>query len=465
MPTETTGSLQTIPQRGLNTAVLSRYNIKTRVIGDEPKLVEFPYHKGTFIKNRLFNEKKFFSTGTAKPGVFGKESFDKSELKDIFLVEGEWDAASVFQMTGNPAFSVQSSSSALKDCQADFEYLNSAQRIFIAFDADDPGKKAAAAVASLFDFNKVFKMELNPDLKDANKYLTEDRQEDFRKIYRSAKKFVPDGVISSMSEFEEAFNEKKVKPECPFPFKLGEDKMEGLRLGTSVLVSGLEGIGKTELLRAIQYTVLTQTDHNIGIIHLEEQKQDVLNCLLSYHMHTPLRRHKHDVPTEEKIKGLNEITKRDNRIHIYSHFGSNDPDAILGIIRYLVAVCGCKFVFLDHINIIVSGLDSEKDERRILDYLSTRFAMLVEELNFCLVYVCHENDDGRPRGSRNMGQTAKVRIRLNRALEAEEEEERNKLYMTIAKNRPTGSTGPIGYALYDTEKGHLIDPYESEIPF
>jgi twinkle protein len=460
-------NLQIIEHRGLDKAVLNRYNIKVVVEDNEPRLVQFPYKKGQLTKNRVWGQKKFFYQGKVAPGVFGLEAFDKAELaREIIITEGEYDAPSAFQMAGIPAVSVQSATTALEDCKADFETLNLAQRIYICFDSDDPGKKAASLVASLFDFNKVYKIDLSTEYKDANGYLEAQQQELFRKAYRASKKFVPDGVISSMAEFREALEAKKAKPECAFPFALGEQKLEGMRLGASYLVSGLEGIGKTEVLRAIQYQVLKETDHNVGIIHLEEQKEDTLNCLLSYHVGAPLRRHKFDINIEDKMEALNDMVKRDNRVHIYSHFGSNDPDYILGIIRFLVAVCGCKFVFLDHINIIVSGLDSEKDERRILDYLSTRFAMLVEELNFCLVYVCHENDDGRPRGSRNMGQTAKVRLRLFRNLEAEEEVERNKLYINIAKNRLTGATGPIGYVEYDTERGHLVDPFQGheEVP-
>lgn len=461
--TEPNSSMQIVEHRGLTKAVLSRYKIQTLVEGDTPKIVEFPYP--SFTKNRVFGEKKFFSKGTRKPGVFGKEAFDINELKDIVITEGEYDAPSVFQMIGIPGFSVQSATTAVEDCRADFEYLNRASRIFIAIDADEAGQKVATSVASLFDFSKVFKIEMRKDLKDANGYLQANEQDSFRKAFKASKKFVPDGVISTYEEIKKAFQEKPTKPVCSFPFARGEEKLEGLRLGTSVLISGLEGIGKTELVRALEYQVLKETDYNIGIIHLEEPKQDALNCLLSYHVKAPLRREKFDIPIEQKMEAFEDLVKRDNRVHVYSHFGSNDPDSILGIVRFLGAVCDCKFIFLDHINIIASGLDSEKDERRVLDYLCTHLAFLVEELNICLVFVCHENDDGRPRGSRNMGQVAKVRIRLSRDLEAQDDDERNKLYMVVSKNRPTGATGPIGYAYFDPNSGYLSDVEQTERPF
>jgi hypothetical protein len=97
------------------------------------------------------------------------------------------------------------------------------------------------------------------------------------------------------------------------------------------------------------------------------------------------------------------------------------------------------------------------DERRTLDYLCTRLEKLVEELHFCFCFICHENDNGETRGSRNISQTAHVRVRLRRDLENADPDERVKLYLSVAKNRPTSSTGPIGYAYYDESKGALVD--------
>lgn len=455
-------SRQIIPIRGLTADTLRKYNVTTRVVEDNPVSIVFPYKNTSFEKFRLLDKKHFYSKGKHVSGLFGTEAHgDKSGLKSIIITEGEFDAMSAYQMTGVPSLSVQSSSTAVNDCQADFEYLNSATKIYLCFDSDEPGQKAATAIAQMFDYNKVFKITLDPALKDANKYLTDDKELEFIRAFRGAKKFVPDGVISTFSEVAEALDAKKDKPVCKWPFSKLEEKLEGFRLGKSYLISGLEGIGKTEIVRAAEYAVLKDTDYNVGIVHLEEPKEDVVNNLLSYHVHTALRRDKNNIlSVEEKMERYQDMVKRDNRVHIFNHFGSDDPNHILSIVRFLVTVCGCKFIFLDHINIVVSGLAADGDERRTLDYLCTRLATMVVELNFCLVFVCHENDDGRPRGSRNISQTAHVHIRLSRDLEHEEDYERNKLYVSIAKNRPTSDSGPAGFVYYDPEKGHLVDPFE-----
>jgi twinkle protein len=462
-PTAGPISYQLMDWRGVRRDVWSRYNVRFRMEADRPVSLGFPY-SGDLTKVRLVDRKAFHFVGKHLPGLFGKQAFPQGSFTDIVITEGEIDAASAYQIVGGTklaAVSVQSSSSAVKDVQADFSYVDSAQRIYLAFDSDKPGQDAAKAVAKLFPFEKIFWVDMALH-KDANEYLEAGHEKEFRQAVGAAKKYTPDGVISSYDQVLQALKEKKEPAVVSFPFKQLEDKLEGLRLGASYLFSGLEGIGKTEILRKLEHHVLKHTDHNIGLIHLEESKTDAINNLLTYEVGQPLRKKSVEVPVDEKVKHYANLTQRDNRVFIYSHFGSDNPDDFLGLVRYLVAVCGCKFIFFDHINFIVSRMSTDVDERRMLDYISTRLEKLVEELDFCLCFVCHENDNGDTRGSRNISQTAHVRVRLSRKLEDASEVERSKLFLSVAKNRPTSSTGPAGYAFYDESLGALVDQSDLE---
>lgn len=456
-------SYQYIDVRGVTKGTWERYQSPVKVIGEKPFEIGFKYTE-TSSKVRNLDKKSFYWKGGTSPGCFGKLAFPVGTFTDIIITEGEFDAPSALQMVGGTklaAISVSSSSSAVKDVQADHAYINSAQRILLAFDNDKAGQEAAAKVAQLFPFEKVYKVELAA-YKDANEYLVNDGAKLFRAAVAAARKFTPDGVISSYDEVLEALNAKKEKAVVSFPFKAGEEKLEGLRFGTSVLFSGREGIGKTEILRKLEHHVLKHTDYNIGLIHLEESKDESLNNLLTYEVGQPLRKKHVDVPVEEKLGHFKKLTGRDNRVFVYSHFGSDDPDDFLWIIRHLVAVCGCKFIFFDHVNFVVSRMRPETDERKMLDYICSSLEKMVEELDFCLVFIAHENDNGETRGSRNISQTCFVRIRLSRDLEAASVTERTKLWMSVAKNRPTSSTGPIGYAIYDESLGALVDVEDTE---
>lgn len=387
------------------------------------------------------------------PGLFGQDRFPAGSAKAITITEGELDALSVFQMLGSayPAVSVRSSSSGRKDCQAAFDYLNSFERIYLAFDNDQTGHKCAQEVASLFDFNKVFHVKLDA-YKDANEYLVHGKAREFKNVWWNSKRYLPEGIVSSLSDFASILEEDGDKPSTPYPFKGIEEKTLGIRTGEFVLVTAPEGIGKTEFIRRIEHHLLRTTSARIAAIHLEETKARQLKGLAGLELKCAAHLPTGNVSNDEINAALAKLVgNSDDRLHIYSHFGSDDPDVLLETIRFLVAVCGCKYVFLDHITMVVTGLGDD-DERKTLDYLSTKLATMCHDLDFTLFCISHVNDDGKTRGSRNISKVANLRIDLSRNLVAELEDDRNKTYVTISKNRYAGKTGPAGVLAFDVDE-------------
>jgi twinkle protein len=97
---------------------------------------------------------------------------------------------------------------------------------------------------------------------------------------------------------------------------------------------------------------------------------------------------------------------------------------------------------------VVSGLAGE-DERRALDYISTRLEMMVKELNYALLIVSHVNDVGQTRGSRYISKVADIRIDLHRNLLADDSLTRNTTNIYVPKNRYCGRTGLSGSVRFD----------------
>jgi twinkle protein len=208
----------------------------------------------------------------------------------------------------------------------------------------------------------------------------------------------------------------------------------------------------------------------MAIIHLEEAEKRSVQGLLSYELGVPVHLPDCSASVDEQLKSYEALTKRDGRLHFYTHFGSDDPDTILDTIRYLVSVCHCKFVFLDHITMLVTGFEGD-DERKKLDYISTRLAMLTRELDFTLFLVSHVNDNGQTRGSRNISKIADLIVHLERDNEAESFDTRNTTSLMVKGNRFAGKSGPAGYLQFDphtyqvSEKS-LDDSVETKIsPF
>ena len=91
----------------------------------------------------------------------------------------------------------------------------------------------------------------------------------------------------------------------------------------------------------------------------------------------------------------------------------------------------------------------EPDERKALDFISTRLSQLAEELQFGLIMISHVNDDGLTRGSRNISKEAYAVISLERDIINPDETIRNTTNFTIHKNRFGSLTGPAGCVYFD----------------
>jgi len=444
-----TFTYQSMPEwRGIYSSTFNHYGIKAKVnISGTIAEIGFPYSNGSF-KIRRFNEKAFYSKGDiSKAGLFGRDKFPAGSHKYIIVTEGELDAISCYQTTHVPSVSVQSASSGLRDATSDRGYLDSFQRIYLAFDADDPGHELLRKVARLFDYNKVYVLNFSP-LKDANEYLQQGRATELANIFANARHYLPETIVSSFVDFKRIL-EDTTNPGIPYPFPTLTEMTYGLRKGESVLITAQEGIGKTEFVHALEYKLLSETDVPICAIFLEEPKKRHLQALAGLYLRAPVHLPDSGYTTDQTLTALQEVVRRDERLLLYSHFGSDDPDVLLDTIRYAVSAVGCEWVLLDHITMVVSGSASSEDERRKLDFLSTKLEMMVKELNFGLIIVSHVNDLGQTRGSRYISKIADIRIDLERDLATSDERLRNITTAKVSKNRFSGRTGPAGLLYFD----------------
>jgi twinkle protein len=455
--------------RGLTPDTLKHYGVMYEVDNDGiPIATVYRKPNGQALHRRL-DSKDFRFTGEKQEGLlnlFGSDKFPQGSAKAITITEGYNDALAVYQMMGSkyPSVGVQSVVTAKAECAQAYDYLNSFEKIYLAFDNDAPGKEAADKVARMFDFNKIYMVHL--ERKDPHEYLENKDAKSFEKAWWAARRFLPEGILSSFNDFDKIFDDDGEKPSVPYPFEGLQNLTFGIRGGEFVLFTAQEGIGKTEVFRALEYHLLKTTKENIGIIHLEESKARTLKGLVGYELNVPVHLPEFSLSKDELKKTLRKVSERDERIHIYSHFGSDDPDHILSTIRFMAGACNCKYVFLDHITMVVSGLLGD-DERRALDYLSTRLAMMVEELDFTLFAISHINDEGLTRGSRNISKVADLRIDLSRNLKAVNEVERNTTHLMCSKNRFAGKTGPAGSLFFNPDTYTLSEVQENaeSIPF
>lgn len=393
---------------------------------------------------------------------FGIEKFGNGSAKAITICETAIDAASVYDMMGGfPVIGCRSASSAKNEIAPHQKYCNSFDKIYLCFDNDDPGREACSKVAALFDSKKVFIVELSKH-KDANDYLTNGDVKEFRNAWWSAKKHLPKGILSGQ-DVPAILAKEDAKAIASYPFSKMEEMTFGIRSKELVLVTAQEKIGKTEFFRAIEHHLLKTTNYNLGIIHLEEGVKRAIQGFVSYELGKPVHLPTANVPTDAQIETYKQLDPEGVRISYYPHFGTDDPDIILQVIRYMVTGLDCKFIFLDHLTMLVTGVEGD-DERRTLDYLATQLSMLTRELDFTLFLISHVNDEGQTRGSRLIGKQCDLRINISRDKVNPNEIVRNTTKTVISDNRFSGQTGQCDDLYFDRETGKLGEA-KSAAPF
>lgn len=464
-----TGEIKAIVDRGLTRETCEAFGV-TQQDGKQ----YYPYYdqdgQRVAQKVRTVATKSFSIEGNFnKATLFGQNLFQKAG-KYVTIVEGELDALASYQLTGSkwPTVSIRNgASAAVKDCKAQYEYLDSFETIVICFDADEVGQKAAKEVAELFG-NKVKIVKHLKECKDACDYLANGRGTEYVNQWWRAESYVPDGIVAASSLWDSVSTPEPVA-EAFYPFKGLNELLYGLRSSELITVTAGSGLGKSQFLREILYRILETTKWNVGGMFLEESVRKTARSIMSLHANKKL--HLPDTPvTEQELKEAFDATLGTNRVYLFDHFGSLAIDNVLNRIRYMSRACDCRVVFLDHISLVVSGMDGN-DERKSIDVLMTRLRTLVQETGITLICVSHlkrpntdkGHEDGSAvslsqlRGSGAIAQLSDAVITLERNSMSEDPTIRNTTKVAVAKNRYNGATGPAGSLLYDQQTGRMIE--------
>ena len=445
-----------------------------------------------FQKVRMPN-KEFRSIGDIDQAGFYGQHLWPNGGKMLVVTEGEIDALSVSQVDGLkwPVCSVPNGvSGAAKAFRREIEWLESFETVVLMFDNDAPGNEAAQECAMLLSPGKARIARL--PLKDANEMLKANRGGELAAAKWSAEVFRPDGIITGSSTLEAMLNLQATSA-LPFPWKSVNAKTLGIHKKEIVVLTGGTGIGKTTAFRELAYFLGVVLKKPVGYLGLEEACAKTAQSLVAIHLNKPLNlqidlaqlaldgwpeelipdewkvERPDPVPDDELIKAHQEVFGNEN-FYLYDHWGSQDPDVLIAKLTYLVKACGCEYLFLDHLSILISGL-SEGDERRLIDNVMTKFRAFVENTGCTLFMITHltkkqgsgpSHEEGGAvsgrdfRGSGAINQLSDLSIAFER--DQQDEEHPNRMRVRILKARESGLTGLAeGVLEYDRTTGRLVE--------
>jgi twinkle protein len=420
--------------------------------------LRFPYFTsdGVLKGIKIKNKKKIFTyEGVSTDTLFAQHLFP-STGKRIVVTEGELDAASCYEaMPGWPMVSLpHGAASAKKDCQKQIPLFQGYEEIILFFDTDDAGRKAVEETASILPPGKV-KIARLEGYKDASEALQANDAEAIRKAIWDAKAYRPDGIIDGKTLLEIV-----TTPQAPYdheyPFEGLNKKLHGIRYGELVTFTAGSGSGKTSIMRHIA-TDLLQKGESVGILELEASNRRTALGLMSTAVGQNLQLDEHG---EEELRAAFGDSIATWNLFCFDGFGSYDPDLIYNRIEYMATGLDCKIIFLDHLSILLSGL--EGDERRMIDTTMTRLRSLVERTGIALFLVSHLRRSGNDRtsheeggrvslsslrGSHSIAQISDSVIALERDQQAGATGDATTV--RILKNRYSGEVGPCCELSYD----------------
>jgi len=463
-----TGSAERLHKRGISEKTNQFYRIYR-----DGNTLRFPYFtsdgvlKGVKVKNK---QKDFTYDGVSTDTLFAQHLFPSSG-KRIVVTEGELDAASCYEaMSGWPMVSLpHGCASAKKDIQKQIPLFQGYDEIVLFFDSDDPGRKAAKEAASVLPPGKV-KIARLEGYKDASDALQDGNAEAIRKAIWDAEPFRPDGIIDAKT-----LRDLVTTPQAPhdheYPFKGLNEKLHGIRYGELTTFCAGSGSGKTSIIRHIA-TDLLNKGANVGILELEASNRRTALGLMSTAVGKNLHIGEHDKGELDTAFG-NSIANWN--LYCFDGFGSYDPDIIYSRIEYMACGLECKIIFLDHLSILLSGL--EGDERRMIDVTMTRLRSLVERTGIALFLVSHlrragndkhsHEEGGRVslsslRGSHSIAQISDQVVALE--VDQQADVDRKLTTVRVLKNRYSGEVGVACQLSYDLNTCRFME-HETEPQF
>lgn len=390
-------------------------------------------------------DKKFPWVGDPSEALpFGAHAFPKSG-RMVVVTEGEIDAMTVAQVMGLswPAVSIGCGAGAQtrKYIAQHRAYLTQFDKVVLAFDMDEPGRRAVKEAAEVIGA-KAHIADL--PLKDANEMLLAGRAEELVNAIWRATPHRPDGMVEAKALKDKVMQGPKTG--LSYPWEALTRLTYGARTGELHAIGAGTGTGKTTVLLQLAEHFLKEHNEPVGCFFLEQPPTEtatrLAGLLADKRFHVPGGWEQKDLEAAwDKLEGLPPV-------HLYDSFGATEYADIEERIRYLAEVRGVRFFILDHLTALAAAAD---DERKALEEIMAALGALVKELDITVYFVSHlTTPEGTPheeggrvmlrhmRGSRAIGYWTHFAWGLERNQQAEDINERRMTTVRCLKDRVTG---------------------------
>lgn len=475
--------------RNISRLVSAKYGVRTEIKGnDEATSRHYPSTldgKIVGYKKRII-PKDFTAIGSVKATneLFGQSVFEAGQ-KFLVITTGEEDAMAFAQALysestdkdGNkvaywtPAVSVTcGDGSIIKQFKANFDYINSFDKVVLAFDNDESGQRYIEEAARLITPGKAYIAKFPAGVKDACDMIKTGRVSDLKQVFWKAVPFSRVDVLH-LSQMWEDFENEDNNVKIPLPNSwshLNEMMNGGMEKGEITIIGALTSIGKSTILNNIVFHLIENTKFKVGAMYLEGTKREVVRDLLSLDAGINLRTTDRSTINLEELRNrfFENLAKKDQFVFV-DHQGSISTSEIFDKLNYLAKAENCDVIIIDPIQ---AGVNSS-DNGAIIEFMDT-LLKFAKETDTCVIAVSHmrKPSEDNPHnvteyqlmGSSSLNQIAFNTILLSRDKMNEDPVKRSATKLQLVKCRRTGNTGEAGWLKYDPVTTHMYatsNPY------
>jgi hypothetical protein len=486
--------IKAIPERNITKETCEVFGVRSAVDPTDGKTVTaiyFPYYdqkgKLTGYKKRdlkLDKHDKYHFTTVGKVGVdcklFGQNVAEEVNRKrnNLIYVEGELDVLSSYQalvdsvadtkFSGMKPYVVGLSCGTANAVEATLHnetFVRSFDSVTLAFDSDSAtaaekskkimrGKEAIDAVASaLIGETILCTITYDDGMKDPSDYLQAGKDAALAKLLQFGKKSYQAEKIVRANEIslESLIAPREEGIYIP-QFPILNEKIKGFRKRELTLLTAPTSVGKSSIT-GIFASELRKAGQKVGMIFLEEETKESFQRIIALELKVNFTKFKANplsVATEEQIAAVYDKIVGTNSLVFLDHFGSMPITELMNKVKHLHLVEGCDFIFLDHLSMVISGLESD-DDRKNLDIVMTNLAAFCASNDVGVLAVSHINrkvmdvkhDDEEPywvkvdkshmRGSAALEQLSWTILGLEP--EIMPDRSRGRVRLTVLKNR------------------------------
>jgi len=364
----------------------------------------------------------------------------------LIITEGEFDAIAIAQLGALQVVSLPNgAASVVSTFRNHYDYLQNFDVIYIAFDMDEAGNKAAEEAKKLLDPKK-FRRIIFP-AKDANEWIMNDspEYEDLEHLMRNSQKIIIDEIVY-FRDLPKTFYEER---NCGI--STGWNNLDniigGIRPKEMTVISADTGAGKTTFSINMLCNLLKKDQGGFWINSWEMDYEVIIRKVASVILGSKFKTESFN---ENQIFEFERWMDKHNAL-INPIRSKADLKTLYKQIELATKVYGVKYILLDHLDYISATSKEKEAHEKIKDAVSGIHDMAME-FNVHIILIAHPKqiDDGtgkihmgQLKGSAAIKQYADNILLLQNMAQNDLAVPENRMKVQIPKNRFFGTKGEV----------------------